>query len=230
MASARRAHFIDGLARASDISVAERLCSMAVDVGVDGSAILIQSDGQISGCVASAGPLGDALSDLEVQRGEGPAHQALREHRTILADQLLSGPIEQWPVVALDAQQRGMESLFAFPLHVGSISIGVLETCRKSPGQLSAPEFSDLTVLADLCTSALLLMQSGLQGGALIDLLAAESGSQLAVHQAVGMVAQQEGLSTRDALARMRAFALAEDVTVQELARRIISREIRMDS
>ena len=230
MASTRRADFIRALGQESNLSVAERLCHLAVTAGVDGSAILVQSDGQISGCVASAGPLGGILSELEVQRGEGPAHQALREHRAVLAEQLLTGEVENWPVVGLDAQQHGVEALFAFPLHVGSISIGVLEVCRKSAGRLTAVEFSDLVVLADLCTSALLLMQSGLQGGALIDLLSVESRGQLIVHQAVGMVAQQENLSVTDALARMRAFALAEDMTMQELARRIIAREIRMDS
>jgi transcriptional regulator with GAF, ATPase, and Fis domain len=229
MASARRDKFLAALGGSSGGSMTERLCAMSVDAGVDGAAILVQSDSQISGCIAAAGPLGRALHDLEVQRGEGPAHQALREHRAILADQLVTGPSESWPIVSLDARERGIGALFALPLHVGSISIGVLEVCRAQPGSLSRAQFSDLAVIADLCTSALLLAQAGLQDGALMDLISAESGSQIPVHQAVGMVAQQENLSTTDALARMRAFALAEDMTVQQLARRIIAREIRMD-
>ena len=229
MASARRDHFLAELGKSSDGSMTERRCAMALVVGADGAAILVQNDGQITGCIATAGPLGETLRNLEVQRGEGPGHQALREHRAILADQLGTGPAEKWPIASLDARERGIGALFALPLHVGSISVGVLATCRAEPGHLSRAQFADLSVIADLCTSALLLAQAGLQEGALMDLLSAESGSQIPVHQAVGMVAEQENLSTKDALARMRAFALAEDMTVQELSRRIIAREIRMD-
>jgi hypothetical protein len=73
-------------------------------------------------------------------------------------------------------------------------------------------------------------MQSGLLEGEMFDLLEVGNPSQLRIHQATGMVAQQLSVSMSDALAVMRGHALAQEIPLTQVAEEVISRKIRMDT
>jgi AmiR/NasT family two-component response regulator len=47
------------------------------------------------------------------------------------------------------------------------------------------------------------------------------------IHQATGMVLAQLGVSAQDALARMRAYAFAEQRLLSDVARDVVSRRLR---
>jgi len=197
---------------------------------MDGAAILLQSDTSPSGSAATAGSLGESLAAAELALGEGPGHQVMLQRTPVFADQLITGPSEAWPMFALEATQLEIEAVFAFPLHLGSIAVGALVVCRRRPGKLTAPELIELSTLASLATSALLLMQSGLVEGELFDLLEAGNPSQLRIHQATGMVAEQLSVPMSDALAVMRGHALTRGIPLVQVAEEVISRKIRMDA
>ena len=211
-------------------SIAHKLCTVSLGSRMDGAVILLQQDRSPTGVSASSGTMGHTLAQLELTLGEGPGHQAANFRAAVFADQLLTGPCERWPVFSTQAREQGIGSVFAFPLCLGSIYVGVFELCRTRSGKLTASELTDLSLLASLATSALLLMQSGLADGDLFDLLEAGNPAQLSVHQATGMVAQQASVSLADALALIRAYALANDLPLVEVAELIITRKIRMDN
>lgn len=228
--ASRRRALLARSSTAAGPTIAHRLCNVAVDLGMDGAVIVLQSEQIPTGTVATAGPLGDVVVQLELSLGEGPAHRAIVERSTVFADQLLTGASERWPVFAVQARARGIGAVFAFPLHLGSISVGAFEVCRGPSGGLSGEELVDLSHLASLATSSLLLMQAGLHEGDLLDLLEASDPHQLRVHQATGMVAQQASVSLSDALALLRGFALSNDLSLTEVAEQIVTRRIRMDT
>jgi AmiR/NasT family two-component response regulator len=66
--------------------------------------------------------------------------------------------------------------------------------------------------------------------GETLDLLQAGDPAQLRVHQATGMVAQQTSLSLPDSLALMRAYAVTQDLSLWDVAERVVTRRIRMDT
>ncbi len=230
MATSRRSALLARLSNTPGSTTAHKLCSISLESGLDGAAILLQSNDVITGASASAGSLGEIITHLELGLGEGPGHQAIAERSSIFADQLLTGPSETWPMFAQEARRAGIAAIFTFSLNLGSICVGALEVCRERPGPLNPGELIDLASLASLTTSALLLMQSGLQDGELLDLLEVGNPSQLRVHQATGMVAEQMQTSLSNALALLRAYALAHNLTLTEAADGIIARKIRMEN
>lgn len=230
MDSSRRRVLLEQISSASGPTLAHKLCSLGLNCRMDGAAIVLQTNHAAAGIAATAGEKGDELAALELTLGEGPGHEAIRKRAPVFSDQLLTGPSEKWPVFAAQALAQGIGAVFAFSLHLGSISVGAFETCRITPGKLSAPELIDLSHLASLATSALLLMQAGLQEGDLIDLLEASDPNQLRVHQAMGMAAEQASVSLSDGLALLRAHALANDLSLTEVAELIVTRRIRMDT
>lgn len=226
----RRHHLLQQLSTTTGETMTHKICHLALLSDMDAAAILLQSSPVLPGIAATAGALGDHLARIEAELGEGPGHEAMDSRVPVFAEQLLSGSCEKWPMFAQEAQRSGLASAFAFPLHLGSICVGALTLGRAVPGKLDPVELIDLSNLALFATSALLLMQSGLQEGEMFDLLEARDPSQLRIHQATGMVAQQMSVSLSDALALMRGYALTNDVTMSDLAENIISRKIRMDN
>jgi hypothetical protein len=230
METSRRDALLRKAVAAPGSSIAQQLCSLSLDSQIDGAAILLAGDGSPSGIAATSGPLGRDLAELELKLGEGPGHQALNTRVPVLAEQLLTGASEDWPVFASEARERTVGAVFAFPLCLGSLCVGVLEVCRFVHGKLSVSDLTDLSLLASLATSALLLMQAGLGDGETFDLLQSGDPAQLRVHQATGMVAQQTLLSLPDSLALMRAYAVTQDLSLWDVAERVVTRRIRMDT
>lgn len=230
MQLSRRQELLEQIAAAPGKTIAAKLCGVGVNLGVDGIAIVLSPDETPTGIAATNGALGAGLAQLELTLGEGPGHQAISNRASVFADQLFTGPCEQWPVFATQAREHGMGAAFAFPLFLGSICVGVFEVCRIRAGKLTAHELIDFSHLASLATTALLLMQSGLDDGDLFDLLEASDPTQLRVHQATGMVAQQASVSLADALALIRGYALTQDLSLAEVAEQLVTRKIRMDT
>jgi transcriptional regulator with GAF, ATPase, and Fis domain len=141
-------------------TVPQRICNLSAATNMDGVAILLNTDHRLVGTVASAGKVGQILAELELSLGEGPAHQAIAERAMVSADQLLFGSRDRWPVFAEHAVGAGIEAVFALPLQLGSIMVGVIEFARAMPGSLDSRELIDLANLSSLATSALLLTQA----------------------------------------------------------------------
>jgi len=72
----------------------------------------------------------------------------------------LSG--RRWPVFAPAAMQRGVRAVFAFPLTIGSIRVGVMGLYRDSAGPLPPAQLRDCLLLAD--TATVLVIEAGSHG------------------------------------------------------------------
>lgn len=226
----RRHLLLQQVARAPGPSIAHKLCEFSLNSDINGAAIMLQAERVPTGVAATAGELGQSLAQLELTLGEGPGHLAISRRTTVFADQLFTGPSEQWPVFAAQAREGNIGAVFAFPLNLGSIRVGAFEICSITPKRLSAHELIDLSHLTSLATSALLLMQSGLQEGDVVDLLEATDPNQLRIHQAMGMVAQQASVTLPDALALLRGYALTNNLSLTDVAELVVTRRIRMDT
>ena len=225
----RRRQLLDELARTPGDSLAHRICHLCVVGGIDGAAILLHSGDHLLGIAGCDGALGDSLADLELTFGEGPGHQAVQSGTTVFADQLLTGTSQSWPIFATHAEQAGIAAVFAYPLQLGSMMLGVLEMARGRAGSMSAMDLLDTTHLASLATSALLLSQSNVNDQDAFDLLELSEPTQLRIHQATGMAAEQTGASLTDSLALLRAYALVNAQSLSEVAQLVVTRKIRMD-
>jgi AmiR/NasT family two-component response regulator len=119
--------------------------------------------------------------------------------------------------------------VFAFPLQLGAVRIGVMSLYADRSNPLVDGKLADMTTLAELVTDAVLAMQSGAGADELSWALSNAAEHRAVVHQATGMLTMQLECSAQDALARLRAKAFADGVGVDEVSRLVVERQLRFD-
>jgi hypothetical protein len=173
------------------------------------------------------------LAEAQYSLGDGPCHSAVRQVAPVLAGDLTRGPdARRWPVFAQRAVELGVQAVFSLPLGTGAVAIGTLDLYREQPGSLTGRDLSFVFPAGDAISAALMKLQSGSagQGGddATSWLDAAETEHE-EVHYATGMLMVTLGVDPQDALARLRAYAFAQGLTVTEVAREVIADPAKFD-
>jgi hypothetical protein len=212
--------------RADLAEILLRTCRSSLTVS--GAGLALMADDGPAGTVATTDPRATLLEDLQFTLGEGPCVDASRTGRPVLEADLTRNAQRRWPVFAGGAERAGLRAVFAFPLRVGAIRLGVLDLYRDTPGVLSPSELTDALAFADAATVLLLKLQAEGPGTELPLDLAPAVENRAEVHQASGMVSVQAGVSLAEALVMVRARAYAEQRPIGEVARDILSGLIRI--
>jgi hypothetical protein len=201
------------------------LCTTAVDrLGVDGAVLSVANSTSWPQLRESTGPLGARLAELEITVGEGPSTDARRQGGPVLVTNLDSQASQyRWPVFAPLAVTAGAGALFALPMTIGAIQLGVLALHRVRPGPLTPVALPDSLAFADLALRLLLDEQAGVPVTADGEL----SLHAPQVHQATGMIAMQLDVAMEDAFVRLRAAAFAAHRPLAELATDVVARRVR---
>jgi hypothetical protein len=207
-----------------------QLCAACVEVlPVDRAAITI------SVAATTWEPLSatdDTAARIEAQQsitGEGPAADAMRRGGPVLVDDL-AAQFDRWPgfIAAIGRDARG--AMFAFPLQIGAIAVGVLDLYRKAPNPLEPNDMTKMLAVADIVTMVLLARTPPVDGVASAsDAWWTPSPSSREVHQATGMVVAQLAVPPSVAYLRLRAYAFTHDRALIEVAREVIERRLRFD-
>jgi hypothetical protein len=167
------------------------------------------------------------VEELQFVLGEGPGVDAFENGRPALAADLADREYAlRWPAFAPGAVLTGARALFAFPLRIGTIRVGVLDLYRDRPGPLGDEEVADALVFADAVTM-LLLIEDHSETADWQD--QASYDPRAVVHQATGMVTVQTGGSIDEAFARVRAFAYAEGRHLTDVADDVVNHRLRFD-
>lgn len=225
--ASRRAWFVAKLENASPDSLLERLCALAVEeVPVDGAVIGLQSGGAPEGPLASSSMWARQVAAAEYALGEGPSFHVVSTSEHVEASNWGAIEFQRWPQYSRIARDMGVAAVFCFPLRIGRARLGAMNFLRTEPIELDDRQYLDCLALADLATYAIVYIQAGLPGSHLEALLYDRDTDRLRVHQATGMIAGAFDCSIEDALARMRAKAFVEGVTLYELSARIIAGEV----
>ncbi|MET0189604.1 MAG: GAF and ANTAR domain-containing protein [Pseudonocardia sediminis] len=233
-----------------------RVCALAVsEVGVSGAGITVMA-GLAGGLAGSrdqlwaTGPVARRLEALQLTAGEGPCLDAYAAGAPVLVPDL-GRDASRWLGFTPEALQAGAAAVFSLPLQVGAVRLGTLDLHRDTAGPLTRGQLADALVLAGLATEVLLeLTVSGpdaasdaaavpvgvgpsttVEGG-----VAGADGAMgwlpgvhAQVHQASGMVSGAEGIGVDKALLRIRAHAFAHSEPIEQVARRIVDRELILD-
>ena len=209
----------------------DRLCAAAVALlSLTGAGLSLMADGELRGTAAVSEPGVAAVQELQLGLGEGPCVDAWASMEPVLEPDLAAPLKVRWAAFAEAVVKAGVLAVFAFPLRLGAIRIGVLVLYRDRAGALSEEEFADGLVLADLATWVILGLQSGAPADGLRELLASEPPHWAEVHQATGMVSVQLGVSLDEAFVRLRAHAFAESRPLREVAREVVGRRLRLEA
>jgi hypothetical protein len=216
------------------VSVAD-VCAVAVScAGVTGAWVTAVSGRGPGFVMCVLGPASEQLAELQVTLGEGPCCDVAASGAPVLVGDLGdAGAGRRWPAFALEAGSLGAAAVFAFPLAVGVIRTGTMGLYRGSPGPLARAQLGDVLLLADAAT--MLLLDGAGRDGAGTGGDAGPDGQApgLAAHraevdQATGMLTVQLGVSAAEALARLRAYAYAQDRRLADVAGDIVARRLRL--
>lgn len=189
----------------------------------------------------------ERLADIELTLGEGPRADASAFGGPVLASDLSHDDImARWPAFAPAARAAGAAAVFAFPLQIGAIRVGVLELYRRLPRPLTTLALGDALLFADTATLLLLEGQqadgrdgdgdggTGNPAGGGADRRPAAQPMELGlrraeIDQATGMLTEQLGTGIAEAFVRLRAYAYARDRQLADVARDIVTRRLRLD-
>jgi hypothetical protein len=209
------------------VTLPARLCAECLSgLPVSGVGVaLMTADGPSGVVLAATDGRARQLEELQFALGEGPCVEASGSGRPVLRSDLAAAGSARRPRFGAAALDAGVHAIFAFPLRVGAIRVGVLDLYRDTPGPLTALDLADALAFADAATIVVLHLQDH-------DVNTALSGpidSQAEVHQATGMITIQLGINLDEALLRLRAHAYATGQTVSTVAADVVNRRLHFD-
>ncbi|WP_336922167.1 GAF and ANTAR domain-containing protein [Aquipuribacter sp. SD81] len=246
MAVARILAGLDVSGRSAVPLVRQLVDACARRLPVSGVGLVIMDRGQPVGVVAASDRLAQGMEDLQFTLGEGPCVEAAHTGRPVLLPDLeRSGVRARWPGFVPEALDRGVHAVFALPLRVGAIALGVLDLYRDRPGGLDAEELQCALDFAEAALTVVLHVQSagdgdGGVGPDALDEVRDSAGpgahgddtpaplvlldDRAEVHQATGVVAVQAGVGLAQALVLLRARAFGTGRPVVDVARDVLAR------
>jgi ANTAR domain-containing protein/GAF domain-containing protein len=218
--------------RGEPVSVAHVCAAAVAAVEVDGAGVTVMASATVRETVHATDRVSGELEEWQLTFGQGPCVDAFSDGGPVLAGDLRTADcLARWPVFTPAALGSGAQAVFAMPLQVGAIRVGVLDLYRTRPGPLSPHELADALAFAE--TAGMLLLDTA--AGAQPDTaeLAWQRDDPTAhqgeVHQATGMILVQLGVSAEAAFARLRAYAYAHDRRLGDVAREVVERRLRFD-
>ncbi|MER7577797.1 ANTAR domain-containing protein [Streptomyces sp. NPDC126514] len=201
----------------------------AAILGVDGLAVSIMDQNQVSEVLWYSGDLSSTFEDLQFTVGQGPGPDAALTGEIVLVGDLEATPLERWSALVSEVSALSpVRAVFAFPLGIGAVRLGVLTAVRRTPGLLSEQQADDAVVLAASLTARFLNGSAPHSPDAA--LLPPMDGLHSAVaHQATGMLSVQLSLPLPQAMMRLRAHAYTTGRPLTEVAQAIVARRLRLD-
>jgi hypothetical protein len=207
------------VARDADrLPLGQRLCTAVVDLlGVEGAVLTFGYEEPARLTVWASDETASWLDGIQEVLGEGPGWEAFQSGEIVTTELKDSG---RWALFSRAAEAEvGHLTLHAVPMRPGGQPMGVMLLYQS--GERPVIDTATAQVLANAVGAALLRTPSGT-----VEDLDGPWRARSAVHQAVGMVMAQLGISSEDALVLLRAHAYAHDATLDAIANQIIDRKL----
>ncbi|HEY5023649.1 MAG TPA: GAF and ANTAR domain-containing protein [Acidimicrobiales bacterium] len=203
------------------------VCRSATEsLRMSGASVVLMGDDTFPSVAAAYG-ISVAVQDLEFTLGEGPASDAYAEGKPVLVDDL-SFVTSRWPQFTRVLADTGIRSMYALPLQVGAIKLGVLVLYRDHPGVLEGDDLSAALLVADLVTNQVLDMQLDAVSESLAWGLEVDD-YRAVVHQATGMISAQLECGIGEALVRLRGHAFGAERPIEKVASDVVTGDLRFD-
>jgi GAF domain-containing protein len=204
------------------------VCAICCEVlPITVASVVLMGDQGVEGITGASDALAAAIQNEEFTLGEGPATDVGRQGRPVLVSDLRDVTSE-WPHFAPAAARLGIRALYAIPLRIGAVDLGVLVLGGADPRALTGRELADSLFLADLISRLVLDLQAGVTSEAVAWALDA-TDTRAIVHQATGMIAAQLNVGVAEALVRLRAKAFATDRPIDQVAGEVVADRRRFE-
>jgi hypothetical protein len=197
---------------------------------VDGAAFTVMTSDAVRQTLCASDEVIAAVAELEFTVGEGPCLDSFTHGRPVLIPDLaVASAATRWPVFAAEASVFAIGGLFAFPMQLGAITVGVCELYRRDPGPLDVDELAQALRAVDDATFALLWLRADPTGAGHASWPDGHPAGRVQVYQAIGMLTVQLAVTAEQAFARLRGHAYAHGAPINEIADDIVTRRLRLD-
>ena len=198
----------------------ERLCRTTVhSAGVDGCGLSALTKAGTPLALYATNGVAAVIEELQFTLGEGPCMDAAASGVPVLVSNLRDpseGVADRWPAFLDEADRAGVRAVFAFPVRIGAIALGVMDLYRSKPGGLSQDQLSTTFSTLDAMSRSMLDWER-------VPPEEPDESYPLTVHQAAGIVMVQLDTTIEEALVRLRAAAYRAGRPVSELAVDVVS-------
>lgn len=190
------------------------------------ASVSVFDGGRRQSTVCASDPVAARLDELQFELGVGPQWDALTLARPVLTPSLEDELNPEWVGFIAAALGLGVRAYFAFPMLVGAASVGVVGLSSRRVGPLDEDQVASATGLAR--RTAVPALARAIAGAAndIDPGIAPVPGMRREVHQATGMILAQLDVTPSEAFFRLRAHAFATSTPIEEIARRVVAREL----
>ncbi|MEV6654962.1 ANTAR domain-containing protein [Streptomyces sp. NPDC051219] len=208
--------------------VADVTAGGAEALGVDGLAVSLVTEGDLTELLWCSDATTRRFEDLQLTLGEGPGPDAARTGAMVWVPDLAGVRLARWPALAMEAPGLSARAVFCFPMGIGAIRVGVLTAMRRTPGPLTAQQADDALILADALTARCLGSgEPRIDGPSPAD--SPHTLQHAVIHQATGMVSVQLSLPLPQALLRLRVHAYSSGRSLTDISQDVVDRRLRLE-
>jgi len=126
-------------------------------LGITGAGISMVTKTGNRGVVCATDDVSARIEDLQFTLGEGPCVDAAEFGAPVMVPDLRTPEdivVDRWPAFIEGAEAAGVRAVFAFPLRIGAINLGVLDVYRSEPGPLYDGQLRAALLAADAAALA----------------------------------------------------------------------------
>ena len=207
-----------------------RLCSACVlTLPVTRAGIAVYVVGVGLEVLSASDAVAERVEWAQVTLGEGPGVDAVSSGGPVAVPNLAHSD-GRWPMFTSEVADSGIGAMYALPLQVGAIKVGVLDLYCDAGAPLGTRDFADAVAVSDLLTAILLTVG---RDGRMTESLGPWWDQPLGtreVHQATGMIIAQLGVDAREAYVRLQAYAFANNRLLDDVAHQVVGRLLRFDA
>ena len=196
-------HGVDDL-----LQCAVELATVHVDGCDGGSVMLVRKGGRIS-MPASTSPTATAIDRAQFEADEGPCLESLREHHTVVIDDLRTE--QRWPRYRAAALEAGALSTLSVRLFLREDTMGALNLYSTSPAAFGPVAIVVSQVLAS--HAAVALKAAITEAG-----LTAALETRDVIGQAKGVLMGARGITAEAAFEQLREVSQRQNRPLRELA------------
>jgi hypothetical protein len=209
------------------VTPADGLCSPFLELlPITGASISVFDDGGRQSTICASDAVAARIEELQFSLGEGPHWEALRTGKPTLVPNLTGAVHGHWPIFEAAVAELDVGALFAFPLSIGAVIVGVVDLYRESAGELGARALVTAASLAGTVAEPATrrAISSATDDDPQPEVPTPEMRRE--VHQATGILLVQLDLTATDAFFRLKAHAYTSGRTLQDVARDVVARRI----
>ncbi len=174
--------------------------------------------------VCSSDTVAAQLEGLQFDLGEGPQWEVMKTGMPVFSPDLSLQSTSNWPVFGAAAARLGAAAVFAFPIAVGAVTVGVVDLYRTTPGALDGLMVALARSLADQVAAPAVKTAISWAEQDHAPENAGAPTMRREVHQATGMIIAQLEITATEAFSLLRGHAFVSGRTVEDVATDVVAR------